>query len=165
MASGYNQWERFNNRLNLWFNGIVAFSIIPFGIIFLDTQSEFPSAPIITGSFAIWIQIILNVLIAAVVLLGIRYPKKPLSSIRKVDSIPSRLTVYLHCKVRSFLLIEAAAILACVGFYLTKQHLFTGAYLAIMFVFSLVRPTFEKVANDINVSQQALTEWGGQVAK
>ena len=165
MSNAYNQWERFNNQLNLWFNGIVAFSIIPFGLIFLDTQSEFPSAPIITGSFSLLMQVILNILIAAIVFLGIRFPKRPLSSIQMEDSISTRLKVYLHCKVQSFLIVELAAVLACVGFYLTKEHLFTGAYLAVMFVFSLVRPTFEKVANDIKVSQNDLSHWGGQEVK
>ena len=74
--------------------------------------------------------------------------------------IAEKLQSYLSIKVKSFLILELAAVLGVIGLYLTKNQLFTGLYLAVMFVFSLTRPTFEKIAGDIRVSQKALTEWG-----
>lgn len=159
MAQEYTRWERFYNRLNLWFNGTVAFSIIPFGLIFLDTQSEFPEPPLISGLLVRFLQGVIVTVCGGLIWFGLHYAKKQLASLTE-DTIDDRLVSYLAIRVRAFLILELGAVLAVIGFYLTKDQLFTGVYLVIMFVFSLSRPTFEKVANDIRVSQKALAEWG-----
>ena len=159
MAGQYNRWERFYNRLNLWFNGTVALSIIPFGIAFLDTQDEFPSPPIVDKSTTLGLQIVLSLIVAVIIWFGLHYSKKKLKAIPDGE-IETKLQSYLTIKMRSFFILEIGAVLSVVGLYLTKDHLFTGLYLVVMFVFSLTRPTFEKISSDIRVSQKSLTEWG-----
>ncbi len=159
MAGQYNRWEQFYNRLNLWFNGTVALSIIPFGIAFLDTQGEFPSPPLVDESITRMLQIVFSVAIAGLIWYGVTYSRKKLGMISS-DSIPEKLQEYLAVKKISFFILEIGAMLGVIGLYLTKDQLFTGLYLVVMFVFSLTRPTFEKISADIRVSQKSLTEWG-----
>lgn len=159
MAGQYSRWEKFYNRLNLWFNGTVAVSIIPFGFVFLDTQGEFPSPALVDESATQALQIGIALLTAVLIWLGLNYSKKQLALIDD-EAIADKLQSYLSIKIKSFFILEIGAVLAVVGLYLTKDHLFTGLYLVVMFVFSLARPTFEKIAADIRVSQKSLTEWG-----
>ncbi|MAE86847.1 MAG: hypothetical protein CMB80_29195 [Flammeovirgaceae bacterium] len=159
MSGQYNRWERFYNQVNLWFNGTVALSIIPFGLAFLDTQSEFPGPPLVVESVTNILQVTFTLIAAFLVWLGLTRSKKQLAQIDDKE-IAEKLQSYLSIKVKSFLILELAAVLGVIGLYLTKNQLFTGLYLAVMFVFSLTRPTFEKIAGDIRVSQKALTEWG-----
>ncbi|WP_421876072.1 hypothetical protein [Marinoscillum sp.] len=162
MAEKYNRWERFYNKLNLWFNGAVAISIIPFALIFLDTQSEFPDPPLVSAEVSPVIQGVVTVLVVLIVWFGIQFPARHQSELSAKNTIESKLDFYLKIRMKSYLILEVGAILVCLGFYLTKSQLFSGVYLAVMFVFSMIRPTFEKIAQHIGVSQTDLADWGKQ---
>ncbi len=159
MAGQYNRWERFYNKVNLWFNGMVAVSIIPFGLAFLDTQSEFPSPPLVGEDVTLILQVSFALVVALLIGFGVYLSKNQLGKL-DANSLEGKLKGYLAIKKRSFFILECGAVLSVLGLYLTKDQLFTGFYLVVMFVFSLSKPTFEKIASDIRSSEQALADWG-----
>lgn len=160
MAESYNKWERFYHRLNLIFNGIVAASLIPFAFVFLETQREYPEGPLLQGSQGLIVKVIMVALSAAIVAYGQWYGKQALVKVRAKEGITDRLSVYLRQKVKVYALLESAAILACVGLYMSKDQLFSFIYVFVLFVFSLGRPTFERVARETGVPEGELKSWG-----
>ncbi|MEQ8472707.1 MAG: hypothetical protein RIC35_16065 [Marinoscillum sp.] len=160
MPDSYNKWERFYHRLNLIFNGIVAITLIPFAFIFLETQTDFPDPPAIDGSMEMVVKVLLIVLAAAIIGLAQVYAKKSLISVQQTEGLGERLNAYLKVKVRSYAILEFAALLACLGLFLTKDQIFSFVYVFVLFIFSLGRPTFERVAREVKVSEKKLKEWG-----
>ncbi|MFT5640770.1 MAG: hypothetical protein ACI9A7_000868, partial [Cyclobacteriaceae bacterium] len=52
MANQYTKWERYFHKLNIFFHGIVAISMIPFAYAFLETQKDFSDPPMVVGDQA-----------------------------------------------------------------------------------------------------------------
>lgn len=160
MAETYNRWERFYHRLNLIFNGIVAITLIPFVFSFLETQKEYPEPPVVADEKALVVKTVLIIISAAIIGFSRALSKRSLTKVKVLDGIESRLKTYLNEKIKHYAFLELAALLACAGLYLTKDHLFTFVYVFVLFIFSLGRPTFERVAREINISETRLKEWG-----
>jgi hypothetical protein len=160
MASAYNNWEQFNHRYNLIFNGIIALPLIPFALIFLETQGEFPEGPKLVGSFAVAIKVLLCVVAALSIAYAQMYKKRIPDVVKSVQGIEEKLKVYLSKKTAQYLILGVAVLAAMVGLYLTKDQMFSGVYIAVLFTYSLSRPTFDSVVNETGVPEQELKSWG-----
>lgn len=159
MADKYNNWEKFYQKLNMIFHGIIAITLIPFGWIFLETQGEFADGPLVEGMNATILKTLLVIVSAGILGYSRIFRKIVLHRMRKINSIEDKLRSYLRIKIKHFALIESAAVVALLGLYLTKDHLFSFVYVLVLFMFSLERPSFDRVAREINVPESDLHEW------
>lgn len=160
MATPYTRWEVFYQKLSLIFHAIVAVTMIPFAWAFLETQREF-SEPIIPQFPWLWLpEGVLILAAAALVWLAHQRNKRLLWQVRQEAAIPEKLRVYLRTKKYQYALLEAAAALAFLGLFLTHHQLFTVLYLLVLFLFSLARPHFDKIAREIGVAPNILAAWG-----
>lgn len=150
-------YDRFYVRLNLIFNGIVASSIIPFAFIFLQNRRDRPQ-PLLEGNTADTVKIICIVLSLGILIFANWQGPKLLAKARKRNSLKEKLNVYLGQKMQHYALIEAAAIISLVGFYLLKDQLFSFIYIGVIFVFSIHRPRFGRVAKELGVSETELAQ-------
>lgn len=160
MAAGYNNWERFYHKFNLLFNGLVALPLIPFAYVFLETQKEFPDEPILAGSPALVLVILLSIISAASMFFSHRYKRKVVEMVGMQEAIPDKLKVFLSEKTREYLILEVAAVCSIAGLYLTKNQLFSVVFIAVLFVYSLSRPTFDSVVRVLKVSVKDMKAWG-----
>lgn len=163
MAEAYNNWERFYHKYNILFNGLVALPLIPFGYVFLETQKEFPDEPLLMDSSALILEVVLIVISVASMIFSHRYKRKVMEEVGKQEAIPDKLKVFLSEKTRQYMILEIASICSIVGLYLTKNQLFSVVFIAVIFVYSLSRPTFDSVVRELKVSVKAMKEWGDQV--
>jgi hypothetical protein len=156
MNKPYTPWDRFYQKLNMIFNGVVASSMIPFAILFLQNQKGLGS-PLISQNDVVKIGLIA----ASLVLLALshRYGQKWISKARNQDSLEQKLNAYLTEKVKHYAVIEAAALIALLGFYLLQEQIFSFVYVGILFVFSMHRPTFSRVSKELGVSEDELIAW------
>lgn len=154
-------YDRFYVRLNLIFNGIVASSLIPFVFLFLQNQKDIPK-PLLEGESASifkWATIAFS--LGLLVLANWQGPKL-ISSVRDERDITTKLNRYLGQKMKHYALIESAAIFSLIGFYLLKDQMFSFIYLGVLFVFSMHRPTFGRVAKEIGESEEALGQFANK---
>jgi len=162
MAGSYNRWEKFNNRYNLIFNGVIAIPMIPFAFFFLETQKDFPDPPLLSGDMAVWLEVLLVV----VAVIGITYAqiyKRGLKQGAKVaGTIDEKLDRYLQFNIKQYLILTISGVSAIIGLYLMKDQIFSILYVVVLFVFSLSRPTFDRTARETGISEKELTEWGNQ---
>lgn len=160
MSEPYNNWERFYHRFNLIFHGIIAGSLLPFAFVFLETQKEFPDAPLIEGMESMVIKMLLVVLAGVLIFLAQSYRKTVIREVQALSEIKEKLDLYLSKKLIQYGILAGAAVAGLLGLYLTKDQLFSFVFVVVLFVFSLVRPTFDRVSAEIGVGPKDLQEWG-----
>lgn len=156
----YTNWERFYQKLNMIFHGIIASTMIPFALAFLETQREFPEGPLIEGTSAIILNGVLLVVSALMIGTSRYLGGKSIDKIRQEQDTPAKLRVYLNEKILIYATLEAAAIMSVLGLYLSKQSFFTIIYLLVLFLFSLQRPSFDRVSRETGIKEADLKTWG-----
>ena len=77
-----------------------------------------------------------------------------------LSDIKEKLDLYLSKKLIQYGILAGAAVAGLLGLYLTKDQLFSFVFVVVLFVFSLVRPTFDRVSAEIGVGSKDLQEWG-----
>lgn len=156
MSKHYTPWDRFYQKLNMIFNGVVASSMIPFAILFLQNQKG-ESSPIIEENAVLKIGLILGSL--SMLALSNFFGPKWIAIARKQTSLDDKLSAYLAQKIKHYAVIEGAALIALIGFFLMQQQIFSFVYVGILFVFSMHRPTFSRVSKELNVEESDLIDW------
>lgn len=160
MAASYNNWEQFYHKYNLIFNGLVALPLLPFAFLFLETQKEFPEAPLLEGTSS-WVLMGVATAIGGVaVFLSYRWKGEMPAIFKDYDSVREKLDAYISFKLKQFLILEVPAVCAMIGLYLTKEQFFTVLYIAVLAIYSLSRPTFDGVVRELGVSAKELMAWG-----
>ncbi len=160
MSVPYNNWERFYHRFNLIFHGLVGGALLPFAFVFLETQKEFPDAPLITGMESMVIKMLLVALAGVLIFLAQTYRKGVIREVQALSDIREKLDLYLSKKLVQYGILEGAAMAGLLGLYLTKDQLFSFVFVIVLFVFSLVRPTFDRVSSETGIGPKDLQEWG-----
>ena len=154
MATGYNSWEQFYNRFNTIFHGIVALSLLPFAYVFLETQKEFARPSLVEDSQILLLQIVIGIVAAAAVYYARSFQKGIAEAIAQSLPLKEKLELYLNRKLVQYAILQVAAVAGMVGLYLTSSHFFTIIYIAVLFVYSLGRPTYDLVVGELRLSKE-----------
>lgn len=155
----YNNWEKFYQKLNIIFHGIIASSLIPFAWVFLETQGEFAEGPLVAGTSAMVIKVLLVIASAGILGYSRIFRQKAYAKSAEEPRMEEKLNAYLSVKIKHYAILESAAIIALLGLYLTKDQLFSFVYVLVLFMFSLERPAFDRVAREIGMKEKDLHDW------
>lgn len=162
MSKGYNRWEKFYHQLSIVFHGIIALSMIPFAWAFLETQRQFPSPPLVEGNTMEVIRMGGPLLLILILFLSYRYGQRIINYAKSRSSIEEKLNAYLVEKRKDYLLLELGAFIAFLGLYLTKDQLFSMMYVAVLMMFSTKRPTYYRITQSLELSDEEINEWIGE---
>ena len=141
------------------FHGTIAISMIPFAWAFLETQRQFPDPPLVSGLNLLTTKIVGSFLCVVVMLLSYQYGQNILASAKTQKDVDSKLKFFVKEKKKDFLLLELGALIAFVGLYLSKDHLFTLLYVAVLLLFSTKRPTYLKITSSLDIKDEEVNEW------
>ena len=141
------------------FHGTIAISMIPFAWAFLETQRQYPDPPLVEGFALLATKIVGPFLCVVVMLLSYQYGQNIISKAKSLENVDRKLRYFVREKKKDFLLLEAGAIIACVGLYLSKDHLFTILYVAILLMFSTKRPTYLKITSSLDIKDEEISTW------
>ena len=155
----YNKWEKFYNQLSLVFHGVIAVSLIPFGWAFLETQREFPDPPMIEGSLFDTIKWVLILLSLGIMVSSFLYSRNLIFQSGREKNISELLKVYKDKKLVDYAILESASLVAFLGLLITKDQLFSFLYVAILFMFSFKRPTYDRVTSELGLSDSEVKDW------
>ncbi|XOV94333.1 MAG: hypothetical protein ACFHWX_06435 [Bacteroidota bacterium] len=159
MSEKYNKWEKFYNKLNMVFHGIMALSMLPFAWAFLETQRQFPESPFFEGTPLLIIKVSGAALSVIVMFLSYRYSQNLLNEAKAENSVELKLKNYMSANMKDYLLLEIACAVAFLGLYLTKDHLFTGIYVAVLIMFSFKRPTYIRITKALELTDDDVSDW------
>lgn len=163
MANQYSSWDRFYQKINMIFNGIVASSMIPFAILFLQNQNQAQIALVEEPLFQI-LKISIISLSLLILVVANRMSSFLIRPVFEKETIAEKLDIYLIQKLKQLAIVEASAIVALIGFFLLKEQIFSFIYVGVLFIFSMYRPTFGRISKEINEPEEDLIKWSKEEA-
>ncbi|MEP5613043.1 MAG: hypothetical protein ABJP45_12380 [Cyclobacteriaceae bacterium] len=153
MKSKLKSWPDFHHRINMVYHALIAVSLVPFALVFLDIDSGKVTTSQIEGSGLILILILLAT-VSTICYPVWRGVKKRLETIDSAWGIKKKLIVYFNFQIKRYLQLEAGALISMVGLWLTTNYVFVVSYLLILVQFSLLRPSQDKVIRDLKFSKE-----------
>ncbi len=153
MKSKLKSWRDFHHRINLVYHGIIAVSLIPFALVFLDIDSSEDAVSQLEGQTEIIVIIILLVTVATSCYRVWKNVKVQYAAIDSNLDIKKRLVPYFNIQIKRYMQLELGAIVSLVGLWLTTNYVFAVAYLLVLVQFSLLRPSQDKVIRDLQLDK------------
>ncbi len=138
--------EEFLDRLNQWFNGLIALPLLLVAYGYLEIFSGGITAMVEVTNFLIATIIIICLIFS---ILATRTYKNQIRAIDKTEPVPLRLTAYFFISKYFFLKIFVVSLISVVGLYVTGSVAFAGFYAFLLFLLSIYRPALLNVANKL----------------
>lgn len=149
MKSKLKSWPDFHHRINLVYHAIIAVSLIPFALVFLDIDSGEDATSQIDAEYE-WMVIMILVAAAGTMCYRVwKNAKQKLGTIDSSLSIKMKLVAYFNFQIQRYFQLEISALISLVGLWLTASYIFVIAYVLVLVQFSLLRPSQDKVIRDL----------------
>ncbi|MEM6829622.1 MAG: hypothetical protein AAGA66_13625 [Bacteroidota bacterium] len=160
MYRNLKAWPDFHHRINLVYHGVIAFSLIPFALIFLNIDSGLSQKPIVGERYLIFIYVGTIPLIAATFVLVWRHAKEKLATITNHKDLRQRIISYLGFQTKRYLWLELGAIISLLGMWLSLNFIYILAYLLALVQFSFLRPSQDKMIRDLQFDKEERQKLG-----
>lgn len=141
----YQTGEEYFNKLYLVFNALIALSLVPFVLIFLDIQKYGTDEKIINGQSSDFLIAGLSIAYVFVFYVSLTSFRKGVSEINKNNSIRKKLNEYYSLSLRKYFHLTICCFLMVLGLFLTKHFLFTIGYVLALVVLSFGRPVLKTI--------------------
>ena len=144
----FNSPESFIEKLNTWFNGLIALPLLAVGYGYLEIFSGGIEGLI---SVNIYISlVIISLLVIYSVIITIQY-KKSIGLIPREDTMFERLSIYFTVSRQFYIKIFIISMIAVMGLYITGSIPFAGFYAFLIFLLSIYRPSLLTVATKLGL--------------
>lgn len=147
----FKNWEDYHHQIYRIYHGIIALSLVPFFLVFLELEVASIKEPRVSS---LWIYLILFVLIPICIFLMWRVWKVEKSESENTDfQLREKLIFFRKIEVRKYLELELACILGLVGLWLTAHYLFVIIYFAVLAQFSFLRPSEDRFVRNMRLTK------------
>ncbi len=147
----FKNWEDYHHQIYRIYHGIIALSLVPFFLVFLELEVASIKEPRVSS---LWIYLILFVLIPICIFLMWRVWKVEKSKSENTDfQLREKLIFFRKIEVRKYLELELACILGLVGLWLTAHYLFVIIYFAVLAQFSFLRPSEDRFVRNMRLTK------------
>ncbi len=140
--------EDFLEKLNQWFNGLIALPLLAIAYGYLEIFSGGLKGLIVLDDRVNYVVISLGLVYAIYVT---RSYKHQIRAIKGDESLMIRLTTYFVISKSFFLKIFLISLLSVLGLYITGSVAFAGFYAFLLFLLSIYRPGLLNVANKLGL--------------
>ncbi|MEQ9290604.1 MAG: hypothetical protein RIG77_26980 [Cyclobacteriaceae bacterium] len=148
----YQTAEEYYNRIYIVFNGLIAITLVPFVIVFLDIEKNGASNAPLQGQLTIFLSIGLSLLYCLLLYISVSRYKKGLSGIQKISPLREKLNHYYSVSLKKYLGLTFCCLLCVVGLFLTRYFLFSIGYVLALVVLSIGRPVLNSIMDRIPLS-------------
>ena len=152
----FTNGEEYYNKLYIAFNGLIALTLIPFVLIFLDIEKNGKSESILSENYTVALAVISSVLYASLVYYFFYRYKIDKSSIPSNSSLRKKLTQYYSISLKLYLGLNSCCLLALTGLYLTRNFSFTIGYVLALILLSIRRPVLNTISKEIPLNDLEL---------
>jgi len=140
--------EEFLDRLNQWFNGLIALPLLLVAYGYLEIFSGGITAMVEVSRYVV---IFLVTTSLAYAILVTRLYKNQIKAIDKALALRLRLVSYYSISKAFFIRIFVVSLISVVGLYVTGSVAFAGFYAFLLFLLSIYRPGLLNVANKLGL--------------
>ena len=154
MSFKYSTGEEYYNRIYLIFNGLIALTLVPFVLLFLEIEKYGSDNPLVSGSLSYILIAIISATYIAIFYLGTSTYKKELTFISRDISLRQKLDAYYSVSLRKYIRLSGCCALTVIGLLLTKHFLFIIAYVFALGALSIGRPVLKNIINEIPLTKE-----------
>ena len=146
--------EDFYHKLQLVFNAIIALPLIPFALIYLDIQEGGEAVAFISAKLAFVLQWVLPALAGGMAYLGHQHHKHQLPTVFEAANLRAKLGHYYKIQLIKYLYFGAGLLISVAGYYLTRHNVFVVAFVFLLVLLSIGRPTLKKIIADLRLNKE-----------
>ncbi len=139
-------------KLNNLFHVLVAIPLLGFVYLYLESQVG-RIQPLINNPDTV---LILHYILPFIIMVesGVAFvvTRNSLSVFPNDDKLIEKLSVYFRISLIKYAILEGAAIVSVVGYYLTLSKVYVVFYVVLLMIFSLNRPTVYRISRDLKLA-------------
>lgn len=154
MRKEFKNWNAFYQQFSLVYHGIIAFSLLPFGWVFLDIEKGSGGLQLLDGNRLLIFDLVLGLIIGLTLLATYQRTKQSIDNIEVDNFVRVKLGLYYRIKLLRFFIYEGMAIVCIIAAFANGDFFFVLAYLFILFMFSLDRPRYDKVVGELKLNKK-----------
>ena len=143
--------EAFHQRISLLFHVTIALPLAGFVYIFLEMKHNDLAPMINTG----WLLHVINfgIVLVAIGITAYVYTnyRRKMETIKTLTGLRTKLANYLALNSRSYFILGVLAGFIVAGLFLTTSPILIVAYVSLLFLLSLNRPTPRKYVSDLDL--------------
>ncbi|MEQ9300811.1 MAG: hypothetical protein RIF33_19720 [Cyclobacteriaceae bacterium] len=152
----YQNGEQYYNRLHLYFNGLVAITLFPFAIVYLELDRGTAKARVLGETISTVLSYIVPIVAGALMVYAFKTFRKSLASAPELLTLRSKLDLYYQSALKKYLVLGAAALITILCFYGTQASIFIVVYVFVLIAFSLGRPTIKIIGEDCKLGKEEM---------
>ena len=134
---------------------LIGIPLIVFVVLYLKLIRN----NVFKGFFSEEVDIAINIAFTLIIIADVIYAytlfNKKLKNARTAESLKDKLKGYYRASILKFSIMEAAVLLSLIGLFLTANNLFTGIFIAFIFIYSINSPNIYKVMKDLRLNKES----------
>ncbi len=153
MKLNFSNWTDFHHNIYRIYHGIIAISLIPFFLVFLELEVTDIKEARVTEAL---IYVILVILIPLCLWLMWKVWKGGMMDQITIEelTLKDKLITFRRTEIRKYLILELACVLGLLGLWLTAHYLFVILYFAVLAQFSFLRPSEDRFVRDMRLTKE-----------
>lgn len=148
--------KTFLEKINLWFNGLIALPLLAAGLGYLEVKS---GRIIGLLSNSVYVDATIIVLLLVIVLLQTTTYRKKIGHIPVELDVEERVLVYFSISKNYYIFMFGISMVTVIGLYITANLFFAGLYAFELFMLSLHRPSLVSVADKLNLKGEVRSDF------
>ncbi|MEQ6119106.1 hypothetical protein [Reichenbachiella sp. MALMAid0571] len=152
----YQTGEEYYNKIYLVFNALIAATLFPFVVLFLNIERNGTSDTILNDEPAYLLASILLLIYTFLFYTSIKSYKKELSHIKKDRPLREKLDNYYSVSLKKYFKLTICCALMVLGLLLTKYFLFIIGYILALVVLSIGRPVLNSIISEIPLNESEI---------
>ena len=153
MKLKFSSWADYHHQIYRIYHGIIALSLVPFFLVFLELEVTQLKEPIV----AQWLSRLIPILLIPVIGYlnwqvwksgDFAYPTEEGKTIRE------KLVLFRKTEIKKYVRLEVLSVLALGGLWLTANYFFVIIYFALLAQFSFLRPSEDRFARNMRLTKE-----------
>jgi len=153
MKLDFKSWTDYHHQIYRIYHGIIALSLVPFFLVFLELEVTDIDEPIGPE----WlIRLIPFLFIPFIGLMNWRVWKSSEFdyTISKGMTLKEKLIEFRKIEIKKYIWMEVLSVLALGGLWLTANYLFVIIYFALLAQFSFLRPSENRLVKNVQLTKE-----------
>lgn len=153
MALNFKNWLDFHHQIYRIYHGIIALSLVPFFLVFLELEVASIKEPRIQESL-IWVVLFLFIPACFYLSWEVWKGERFRMDVDKSWDLKDKLVKFRSVEIKRFIWLEVACILSLLGLWLTAHYLLVVAYFAVLAQFSFLRPSEDRIIRTLQLTKE-----------
>ena len=149
----YKSAETYFFRFSLIFYLLLAIPFVPFTIIYLAMQKG-EITPLLPEETNTLVTVALALMAFGNVVMGTKFYRKEMAGLDKESGLREKLDLFFHASIIQLSCLEAATVIAVVGFYLTKTIFFVLLFLGMVIIMGQIRPDLRRIVKELRLNKE-----------